>query len=401
MAIKAYIGGTTGLKDGVLEIPNNKVGLSIPTTNGVGTLHFRAGDKLENAIPFAVPAPKGCEVSKDGVNWFTSVSFAAGEVGPSNVPCHFKNIMDEAYRSTGIATLPRLFNIPTRIASSWDVTPPSFLGPVNVVNGLDGTGDCLVEWPEATDDSAVLGYDVALVVGSVVTTIFVEEPTASFNDLPMAVEHLVKVRAVDIFENKSNWIEQSFTLPRGIAAPTNLQAATYDKRIDLSWTLPIAARQSVLITYSADGEDPTTIALAGSSTSRSFVDLVNGVEYTFVISCIDMNGVVGDVAVISAVPNIGEAPVLFGVVDSFWLSDTSIQLIWPEATDNIEVAEYEVGIKWPGTVSYMPKSGPHLTNTTIINSLYAQGIYEFRVRAKDSDGNVSSWIYGSAATAGI
>lgn len=94
MTLSIYRNGTVGATNGTLEIPGDGVGISIGQIGSTATLYLRCSAGRRNAEAFQAPAPTDCHVSKDGVNYASSVTYNIGDVQDTNVPLFLKRVAE-------------------------------------------------------------------------------------------------------------------------------------------------------------------------------------------------------------------------------------------------------------------------------------------------------------------
>ncbi len=170
----------------------------------------------------------------------------------------------------------------------------------------------------------------------------------------------------------------------GPTAPTALTAAsTTQTSTNLSWT---AATDNVAVT-SYDVYQGATLKANVTSTSYAVTGLTAATAYTFIVKAKDAAGNVSADSNIASVTTLAivadtTAPTAATALTASGTAQTTTNLSWTAATDNVAVTGYNV---YQGTILKAT-----VTNTTYaVTGLTAATAYTFSVVAKDAAGNVS------------
>lgn len=411
MPIGIYLNATTGGTNGTLEVANNGDGLHLTALNTAGTVHFRAGSGTENSESFTVPAPANCQVSKNNSTWASSVTFAAGEVGPTNVPCYFRRTSGTTLVSTGIATTPRLAQIATQAVVVPDTTSPTLTGALTAATGT-AAGSVNLSWPAGSDNVAVTGYDIeygpTTSYGFSTTSVSTSKTITGLS--PGDTYHF-RVRAYDAAGNKSGWLTASAASASAgdTTAPVlsgTLTATPDTSQVALSWP---AGSDSVGVTgYDVEYGTTTSYGTATTSTttSKTITGLTAGTPYYFRVRAYDAAGNTSGWITATATTQ-------FLVALSGTLSASAVGMnvvlsgITATAGSGQSIARFEGRHKltseseWSGLYTLMTAWGSpnSLAAPKLPYIVPATGAHDVQIRAVDSAGGVSAWLSTTVTTA--
>ncbi|MBM7770186.1 chitodextrinase [Actinokineospora baliensis] len=241
-------------------------------------------------------------------------------------------------------------------------------------------------WDAASDNVAVTGYDVyrgAILAASVTGT------SATVDGLTADTEYTFTVRAKDAAGNTSpaSAAVKARTSPApdttAPSAPGGLRSTgTTQTSVALAWD---TASDNIGVT-GYDVYQGATLATSVTGTSATVEGLTADTEYTFTVRAKDAAGNVSAAspavtARTSAAPDT-TAPSTPSGLRSTGTSQTTIDLTWDAATDNIGVTAYDI---YQGATLAKSVTGTSAT----IDGLTADTEYSFTVRAKDAAGNTS------------
>ncbi|MDT0557892.1 fibronectin type III domain-containing protein [Ichthyenterobacterium sp. W332] len=252
--------------------------------------------------------------------------------------------------------------------------------PTNLIasNTTDTSTD--LSWDAATDNVGVTAYDVyqdGVVIATVATT------TYQVTGLTNATSYSFYVIAKDAAGNESsqsNTVNITTLDSEAPTAPTNLIAAnTTNISTDLSWD---AATDNVGVTAYDVYQDGIVIATV-ATTTHQVTGLTNGTSYAFYIIAKDTEGNESPQSNTVNITTLDtEAPTAPTNLIATNTLDTSTDLSWDAATDNVGVTAYD--IYQDGIVIATVN-----TNSYQVTGLLASTSYNFYVIAKDIAGNES------------
>ncbi|RLK60928.1 fibronectin type III domain-containing protein [Actinokineospora cianjurensis] len=274
--------------------------------------------------------------------------------------------------------------VTARTTAAPDTQAPS--APTNL--SVTGTTQSSVslEWTAAGDNVGVTGYDVyrgTTLAKSVTGT------TATVDGLSPDTEYSFTVKARDAAGNVSPASAAATARTEAApdtAAPTapgNLRATTVTQTsVALAWD---AAADNVGVTGYEVFQGTTSVATT-SGTTATINGLVADTPYTVTVKAHDAAGNVSPASAALAVrtkpaPDT-TAPTAPANLRSTGVTQTSVNLAWNAATDNVGVAGYEV---FEGATSVATSTGTSAT----ITGLTADTEHTYTVKARDAAGNVS------------
>ncbi|HVX24297.1 MAG TPA: Ig-like domain-containing protein [Candidatus Saccharimonadales bacterium] len=225
-------------------------------------------------------------------------------------------------------------------ATASDTSPPSV--PDNIHETSSTITSVTLAWDDVTDDVGVAGYHVyrdGTLIGSPGGT--------SFTDTGLSVgsSYTYTISAYDAANNTSSqsapFSASSSTDTTPPTIPTNVQTTSVrDNAIDLSW---------------GDSTDDVGVTgykiyrngnLVGTATTTSFTDnnLTPVTNYTYTVKAYDAanNTSAASAGLATATAYDTTAPSLPSNLQTTAQTDTSVSLSWDAASDNVEVAGYNI-----------------------------------------------------------
>ena len=245
-----------------------------------------------------------------------------------------------------------------------------------------------LSWSGATDNIAVTGYDVfrnGALIGSTTTA-----TTFAVTGLTASTVYTFTVKSKDAAGNvspDSNSVSVTTltTAPDTTApnAPTLSASGTTQTTTNLSWT---GATDNVAVTGYDVLRNGALIGSTTTATTFAVTGLTASTAYTFNVRAKDAAGNVSldsnSVTVTTLNPADTTAPIA-PTLSASGTTQTTTNLSWSGATDNVAVTGYDV-------LRNGALIGSTTTATTFaVTGLTASTAYTFNVRAKDAAGNVS------------
>jgi len=313
-----------------------------------------------------------------------------------------------------------------------DVTAPVF-GGVQLVTNL-GASAQQVFWTAATDDATSPTDIVYLVCRSTTAAGCVNTFSATYTTPAGVTDHIVSglvdattyyyvVRARDAMGNvDGNATWKQATTPVDTTAPVFAGIATASAASNTSMTITWAAANddvtaAAAIVYRVCESTSSTVCAAWSTTyttaagalSHTISGKINAGTYYYRVRAVDAKSNVDTNTVQKSATIVGDitAPTFSGISTATKKSDTEIDLTWSAATDDVTASGdiiYRICRSQSSTgcatwsTTYTTAAGATSYSAT---SLSTPGTYYFRVRAKDTKGNVdTNTTQKSAAIAG-
>ncbi len=298
-----------------------------------------------------------------------------------------------------------------RQASSSDTQPPT--APSNVGATAISSAQINLSWTASSDNVGVAGYKVERCSGSSCTN-FVQIATPSgttYNDTGLApsTAYSYRVRATDAAGNLSSYsnVASANTLADTTppTAPSSLSAtAVSAAQINLSWT---ASTDNVGVTgyfvEQCQGSGCTNFvqiaSLAGTVLTYSATGLTVSTSYSYRVRATDAAGNLSPYSNVASTTTSGDTtpPTAPSSLSATAVSTAQINLSWTASTDNVGVTGYKVercsGSSCTNFVQIATPSGTSYSDTGLAPST----AYNYRVRATDAAGNLSS--YSNVASA--
>ncbi|WP_197029760.1 fibronectin type III domain-containing protein [Brevibacillus borstelensis] len=266
-----------------------------------------------------------------------------------------------------------------------------------------------LSWPTATDNVGVTGYRI-YVDGKERTMVSGNVYATTVNDLTANTNYTFKVTAFDAEGNESAALTASIkTLPQppdpDDEAPqwpegSKLTISNITQTsVKLSW--PSAVNNDKVISYQIAVIGTGGKAVSASEYETSINDLTPDTEYTFQVTAYGLGGNESEplTAIAKTLPQSPDpdtkAP-QWPDDSELTVSDitqTSVKLSWPSATDNVGVAGYRIYVD-----DFEYKTVDVSENLSIVTGLMAETSYLFKVTAYDEAGNESTALTASAKT---
>ncbi len=230
----------------------------------------------------------------------------------------------------------------------------------------------------------------------------------TFNDtgLTASTNYSYRVRAQDTAGTLGPYSNvSSLTTPAPIPAlPGNLTAtAVSGTQINLSWTASTETNGTIsgYLVERCQNANCNNFAQIGTSGTTSFSDttVTGSTTYTYRVRAVDAAGNLSPYSnlAIAAMPDT-QAPTAPSNLTSTAAGATQIDLSWTASTDNVGVTGYLVErCQGSGCTAFTQVATP-ATTTYSDTGLTANTTYNYRVRATDAAGNLSSYSNIASAT---
>lgn len=243
-----------------------------------------------------------------------------------------------------------------------------------------------LSWDNATDNVAVTSYKVYQDEEEIDR---ISETSYQVRDLTPDTSYIFTVTALDAATNESEFsipLEITTETTSDTEAPTtplNLSVSNISETtLDLSWD---AATDNVEVTSYKVYQDGEEIAMI-TEINHQVVDLVPNTSYDFSVTALDIAGNESEPSEILTATTLEatdtEAPTAPTNLSSSNITDSTLDLSWDAATDNVGVVSYRV---FQDDVEVAVVT---VTNYQIID-LAPNTSYDFRVTARDAAGNES------------
>jgi chitodextrinase len=266
-------------------------------------------------------------------------------------------------------------------SANLDVTPPT--APATLSSPTQSGTTIDLAWPAGTDNVAVIGYDVMRLSGPTVSL----ANTLNFQatGLISATSYSFQVRARDAAGNLSAW-GPVFTVatkdvippsvPAGLVSPTQTASS-----ITVAWT---AATDNIAVTGYELSVDNGAAFSVGLATNFTVMGLAQGM-HTFQVRAVDA---AVNFSAFSAPMNAATfdaiAPTAPAGLASPAQANTTINLTWTAATDNIGVTGYNI---YNNGMTLLASAGA--VTAYQLTGLAPGVAYVLTVKAKDAAGNLS------------
>ncbi|SFZ94045.1 Lysophospholipase L1 [Flaviramulus basaltis] len=267
--------------------------------------------------------------------------------------------------------------------------------PLNLVASNIGTTSVNLNWTAATDNIAVIDYAVynngVLLIASTGGT----QTNYSLTGLSASTLYTLTVRAIDAAGNTSdNSNTEIFTTSTNTTspdtqnptAPLNLVASNItETTVDLSWT---AATDNIAVTnYNIYNNGNVLIASIENATNYTLTNLTPDTSYNITIQAIDAAGNQSSNSnnqdfTTEAIDTENPTSPLNLVASN--VGNTTVDLSWTAATDNVEVTDYIVY----NNGGVLVASTGNVTNYKVIG-LSTDTLYNLTIRAIDAANNES------------
>ncbi|WP_144941335.1 fibronectin type III domain-containing protein [Paenibacillus sp. 32O-W] len=374
----------------VSDITQTSVKLSWPTaTDNVGVTGYRI---YVNGTEH--------ETVGGGVNGTTVTSLAADTTYMFKVIAYDAAGNESAALTTSAKTLPEPSE-PDTEAPQWPDDSELTISDVTQTS-------VKLSWPSATDNVRVTGYRIY--VDDVEYKTAGNENALIVNGLTAETSYTFKVTAYDEAGNESAELSASVkTLPQPTEPDTEAPQWSDDSElavsdvtqtsVKLSWP---SATDNVGVTGYRICADEVEYKTAGGNENAIIVTgLTAETSYAFKVTAYDEAG--NESAALTALAKTLPQPTEPDTEAPQWSDDselavsdvtqTSVKLSWPSATDNVGVTGYRIYVD---DVEYKTAGGNE--NALIVNGLTAETSYRFKVTAYDEAGNESAELSASAKT---
>ena len=407
MALGIYLGGTTGLADGTLEVPSDGSGLTLGAIGSVGTLHIRASSGKQNAEQVTVNAPTNCEVSTDGVTYGATAVYAIGVIQDVNVAIYVKRTAGTNALTTGGTTTPRLSLITEEAIPVPDTTAPVLGG---TLTATPGDTQVTLSGPTAYDAVGIAKWQYRIGTGAwvdIANSANTTMPSTVVGSLTNGVEYSFTVRALDAIPNASAASAAATATPADTTAPTiagSLTATAGSGQVVLDWADGVDnhAVTGYDVEYGTTTGYGSAVSPDPTASTTTVTGLTNGTLYYFRVRAYDAAGNTSAWLTASATPAAGAditAPAIAGTLSA---TPTAVQgqvtLSGPTATDAVGIAKWQYQVDAGAWVDVASTSGAF--PSTNVSSLSIAS-HNFAVRALDAAGNASDTKTASATVADI
>lgn len=252
------------------------------------------------------------------------------------------------------------------------------------------TESLTLEWTPATDNVGVTSYEVFK--DEVSIGVNDGETTFAVTNLSPSTTYDFYVVAFDAMENASDPSETiTVTTPEQAdtqkpTAPSNLTSSNLTQTtVTLNWE--VSTDNVEVIDYEVfQGE--TSIGKTNNETTMDISGLTASTEYRYYVVALDAAGNTSDpsntITITTSTAADTEAPTAPTSLSASEVTTTSLVLTWTASTDNETVESYEI---FNGNTSIGTVSG----TTFNVSNLNAATAYQFKVRAKDTAGNISEF----------
>ena len=261
-----------------------------------------------------------------------------------------------------------------------DLSPPS--APTNLASPAQTNTTINLAWTPSTDNVGVTGYDVYkggvllspnVAVANYQAVGLIQNTAYAFHVIAKDAAGNPSAASATLNVSTANNDIQAPTVPANLASPS--QTGT---TINLAWT---AATDNVAVTGYDVFKGGVLLESIGAVTAYQAIGLTSATAYSFTVRAKDAAGNLSAQTAALAVSTSDVTAPTASVLSSTAQANTTINLAWTAATDNVGVTGYEV------------YKGGVLT-ATLGNVLAYQAIgltagtaYSFTVRARDAAGN--------------
>ena len=298
--------------------------------------------------------------------------------------------------TTGPSIVGTTIAAPDTVAPTWTGG-----GSISVTN--ETATSLVVSWSGATDDTAVIGYEVTYQDGVAAPVLVTSTTTTiTLTGLTDATDYSIEVQAVDAAANISitgpsvvgtTTAAADTTAPIWPATAVVTVSNETSESLDLDWS--DATDDTAVASYSVSYSDGITAPSAATSsmTSITLTGLIASTDYTITIEAEDAAGnlsttgpsVVGStIAAVDTEEPTWLASATISVTDEL---PTSLVVSWSGATDDTAVTGYEVtygdGVSTPEVVT-------STTTTVTLTGLTPLTDYTISVEAVDAAMNTSN-----------
>lgn len=259
--------------------------------------------------------------------------------------------------------------------------------PQNIEISNISTSSVTLSWDAATDNEAIAGYRIYL--GQIVIAT-VSGTTFNLTNLQAGSTFQFRITAIDASGNESEFsdfitvttLAEADTEPPSIPLSLNITAITANS-LQLNWQ---TSTDNIAVTGYKIYQDDVQI---GASTQNNYTvnNLTEATTYTFRVSAIDAANNESVPSVAAQATTLNQADTETPTVPTNLLvtniTFNSAQLNWDAATDNVEVAYYEIFVN--GNLLEQ-------TEQTVFNmvNLTPENTYIISVRAVDTSTNASA-----------
>lgn len=282
-----------------------------------------------------------------------------------------------------------------------DTQAPAWPDGATLTEGTITDSTIGVSWPAATDNVAVVGYDL-YVDGAFDST--VTGTSATIDGLASSITYSISVTARDAAGNTAAGPSDTFTT----TATPDTQAPTWPggavltegtitaDAITVSW--PAATDNVGVVAYDVFVDGAFEAPVTTTSVTVNGLDPDTGYEISVTARDAAGNTAAGPSGTFTtlddAPPPDTTKPVLTGALTVDASGPSWVTLSWPAATDNVGVVAYDVSVDGAPVLT--------VTSTAVtITGLAAETTYAISVTARDAAGNVSSPLSTSVTTPAV
>ena len=288
---------------------------------------------------------------------------------------------------------------------------PILTAPTNLAAAVASSTQINLSWTAATETGGTISsYLIERCQGAGCTTFaqIATSTTTTYSDagLTPSTGYSYRVRATDAASDLGPYSStvSATTLAATITAPTNLAAiVASNTQINLSWTAATEAGGTIssYLVERCQGAACSTFAQVGTSTTTSYSDsgLTGSTSYSYRVRAKDTAGNLGPYS--STVSATTSAPVLTAPTNlaAVVASNSQINLSWTAATETGGTISSYLIERCQGAACTTFAQIATSTTTTFNNTgLTGSTNYSYRVRAKDTPGNMSPYSSTVSAT---
>ncbi len=283
-------------------------------------------------------------------------------------------------------------------SETFDVDTTASSDPTGLDAAVTGN-DVSLDWADSTDGlSGLAGYTIEYTIDADFSsassqTISVSE--LDLTDLADGVYHW-RVKSVDENGNESGWTEgEVFTVDiTAPDVPSSLDAAVIGDDVSLDWADAndnLTGTKEYVIEYTTDDDFDSASSQTISVSELDLTDLADGV-YHWRVKSVDENGNESDWTEGTDFTVDITAPDVPSSLDATVVGD-DVSLDWADANDNLTGTK-EYVIEYTTDDDFDSASSQTISVSELDLTDLADGVYHWRVKSVDENGNESAWTEG-------